>query len=255
MNVLAAVAHPDDIEFMIAGTLLRLKEAGCTIHFWNLANGYCGTEKYSKEEIIEIRRKEAAEAACLAGAEIHPALFDDLGVFYDAPSLARVSAVVREVAPDIIFTHAPTDYMDDHQNVCRLVVMAAFGRGMANYVTEPARPTFSKPVRIYHAMPHGLRDGLGRLLAPDCYVDIGEVIPKKRELLACHRSQKEWLDASQGMDAYLEEMERLSAEMGQMSGRFPSAEGFLRHNHLGFCAASFDPLAELLGSRCIPAAH
>ncbi len=255
MNVLAAVAHPDDIEFMIAGTLLRLKEAGCTIHFWNLANGYCGTEKYSREEIIEIRRKEAAEAACLAGGTIHPALFDDLGVFYDAPSLARVSAVVREVAPDLIFTHAPTDYMEDHQNVCRLVVMAAFGRGMVNYVTEPVRPVFSKPVRVYHAMPHGLRDGLGRLLSPDCYVDVGEMIPKKRELLACHRSQKEWLDASQGMDAYLEEMERLSREMGEMSGRFSHAEAFLRHNHLGFCAADFDPLAELLGSRCIPAKH
>ena len=255
MEVLAAVAHPDDIEFMTAGTLLRLKEAGCNIHFWNLANGYCGTQAHSREEIIKIRRKEAAEAAALAGATIHEALFDDLGVFYDAPSLARVSAVVREVAPDIVITHAPTDYMEDHQNVCRLVVMAAFGRGMTNYVSEPPRPVFNKSVRVYHAMPHGLRNGLGQLLSPDCYVDIGEMIPKKKELLACHRSQKDWLDASQGMGAYLEEMERLCAEMGRMSGRFPFAEGFLRHNHLGFCPADFDPLAEILGGHCIPASH
>jgi LmbE family N-acetylglucosaminyl deacetylase len=43
MKVLAAAAHPDDIEFMMAGTLLRLKDAGCEIHLWNLANGCCGS--------------------------------------------------------------------------------------------------------------------------------------------------------------------------------------------------------------------
>jgi len=254
MNVLAAVAHPDDIEFMIAGTLLRLKEAGCSIHFWNLANGSCGTQQYGREEIVEIRRQEAAEAASLAGGTIHPALFDDLAVFYDAPSLARTAAIVREIAPDIVITHAPSDYMEDHQNVCRLIVSSVFSRGMTNFVSDPPRPFFNKPVRVYHALPHGLRDGLGRLVSPHLYVDIGSAIPKKRDLLACHRSQKEWLDASQGMGAYLEEMERLSAEMGRMSGRFEYAEAFMRHHHLGFCPPDFDPLAEYLGAHCIPAA-
>mgnify|MGYP000867140096 CR=1 FL=1 len=41
--VLAAVAHPDDIEFMMAGTLFLLKQAGAEIHLWNLANGCCGS--------------------------------------------------------------------------------------------------------------------------------------------------------------------------------------------------------------------
>ena len=31
MRTLAIAAHPDDIEFMMAGTLLRLKDAGCEI--------------------------------------------------------------------------------------------------------------------------------------------------------------------------------------------------------------------------------
>ncbi len=255
MNVLAAVAHPDDIEFTIAGTLLLLKEAGCTVHFWNLCNGYLGTQQYPREEIIRLRRAEAAESAKLAGAEYHDALFDDLGVFYDASSLAKTSAVIREIAPDIIFTHAPADYMEDHEGVCRLTVMAAFSRGMTNYVTDPVRPIFNKPVALYHAMPHGIRNNLGRLVEPDLYVDIESVIAKKRELLSCHRTQKEWLDASQGMDAYLEEMERLCAEMGAMSGKFPFAEGFQRHNHLGFCAPDFNPLADLLGGRLISAAR
>ena len=36
-------AHPDDIEFYMAGTLLLLKQAGCEIHYMNLASGNCGS--------------------------------------------------------------------------------------------------------------------------------------------------------------------------------------------------------------------
>ena len=36
---LASAAHPDDIEFMMAGTLLLLKETGAEIHMWNLSIG------------------------------------------------------------------------------------------------------------------------------------------------------------------------------------------------------------------------
>jgi len=52
--VLAASAHPDDIEFMMAGTLLLLKEAGAEIHMWNLANGHCGTASSSKRFLAKV---------------------------------------------------------------------------------------------------------------------------------------------------------------------------------------------------------
>lgn len=244
--VLAAAAHPDDIEFMMAGTLLRLKDAGARIHMWNLANGHCGTDCHGRKEIIRIRAAEAEASARLAGATSHPPLFDDLAVFYDKPSLARVAAVVRAVRPAIILTHSPQDYMEDHQNVCRLVVTAAFARGMRNFETEPASGVFEDPVAVYHAMPHGLRDGMGQVIKPDAYVDASAVLDRKRAMLACHASQKEWLDASQGVDSYLTEMERMSAEVGRMSGRFAHAEGWRRHTALGFGPGGFDPIKELL---------
>ena len=244
--VLAAAAHPDDIEFMMAGTLLRLKDAGAAIHMWNLANGHCGTARLSREEIIRVRAAEAEASARLAGAVSHPPLFDDLAVFYDATSLARTAAVLRAIRPTLILTHSPHDYMEDHQNVCRLLVTAAFSRGMVNFVTEPPRPAWEAPVALYHALPHGLRDGVGRLVVPDVYVDTAPVLARKRAMLACHASQKEWLDVSQGMNAYLNEMERMSAEAGRMSGRFAHAEGWRRHGTLGFGPEGFDPMKERL---------
>jgi LmbE family N-acetylglucosaminyl deacetylase len=73
-SVLALGCHPDDIEFMMAGTLFLLKEAGCSLHYMNLANGSCGTTQYSAEEIVRIRREEAQTAAQLLGAEYHESL-------------------------------------------------------------------------------------------------------------------------------------------------------------------------------------
>jgi len=249
MIALAAAAHPDDIEFMMAGTLLRLKDAGCEIHLWNLANGCCGSDQLSREEAAAVRWQEAQASAAMAGGTAHPSLFDDLGIFYDAFSLAKVAAVIRLIQPDIILTHSPQDYMEDHQNAARLVVTGVFMRGMKNAETVPPVASCGKAAAVYHALPHGLRDALRQPVEPHFYTDITGVLARKRALLACHASQKDWLDATQGMDAYLDDMERLSREVGTMSGRFEFAEGWRRHSHLGFGPEDFDPLQDLLGVR------
>ena len=83
------------------------------------------------------------------------------------------------------------------------------------------------------------------------YVDIGETIATKREMLACHKSQKEWLDVSQGMDAYLEVMTDFGRQVGALSGQFEYAEGWRRHSHLGYSAKEIDPLSVALGDLCL----
>jgi N-acetylglucosamine malate deacetylase 1 len=248
-KVLAAAAHPDDIEFMMSGTLLRLKDAGCEIHLWNLANGCCGSSTLSAEQAASVRWEEAQRSAHLAGGSIHPPLFNDLEIFYDAASIARVAGVVREIQPEIILTQSPQDYMEDHQNTVRLVVTAAFSRGMKNFRTDPAREPYDRPVAVYHALPHGLRDSLRQFIEPHFYIDITSVLARKRALLACHASQKEWLDVSQGMDAYLVEMEAMARQVGRESGRYEFAEGWRRHSHLGFAEEDFDPLNAILAAK------
>jgi len=62
-----------------------------------------------------------------------------------------------------------------------------------------------------------------------------------------HQSQKEWLDVSQGLDSYLNSMQEMSEEVGKLSKCFKYAEGWRRHNHLGFSDKDHSPLAEALG--------
>jgi len=246
----AVGAHPDDIEFYFAGTLLRLKEKGAEIHVWNLANGSCGTALHDRDEIVRIRAQEARDSAAIAGAIAHEPLADDLALFHEPGLLARAAAVVREIKPAIILAHSPQDYMEDHQNACRLAVSAAFARGMRNYATNPPREPWDGQTAIYHCVPHGLRDGLRRLVRSGQYVDVGPVMETKRKMLTQHRSQKDWLDASQGLGAYVSEMERFCRELGRMSGLFQYAEGWRRHLHIGFGAKDYDPLAQWLGDAC-----
>jgi LmbE family N-acetylglucosaminyl deacetylase len=245
-TVLAAAAHPDDIEFMMAGTLLLLKDAGCHIHIWNLADGRCGTDTLPPEKITTIRWQETQHSARLAGATAHPPLFPDIAIFYDACSLAKVAAVLRTIRPHIILTHCPTDYMEDHQNCARLITTAAFTRSMPNFPTDPPVPTWHGHVALYHAMPHGLRDALRRPVRPHFTIDISSVLERKKQMLACHTSQKDWLDKTQGMDAYLHDMENMARTLAAATGHFTHAEGWLRHNHLGFAPEDCHPIQQLI---------
>lgn len=246
---MAIGAHPDDVEFMMAGTLVLLKEAGFETHLMNLASGSCGSATVPASKLRAVRRREGRAAAEVLGAVFHAGLVDDLEVYYERKTLRRLAAVIREVGPSILLVPSPQDYMEDHTNACRLAVTAAFVRGMPNFVTEPRRRPVDGDVTVYHAMPHGLRDSLRQRVMAGAYVNTSEVMEQKARALAEHRSQQAWLDTSQKMNAYLATQEGFSLEVGRMSGKFRHAEGWRRHLHYGFCGEGADPLREVLGRK------
>jgi LmbE family N-acetylglucosaminyl deacetylase len=246
-RVFAVGAHPDDVEFVMAGTLILLKQAGYEIHVMHIANGSCGSMDLPPGEIARIRADEARNAARLVGAHYHPPLVNDIEIFYEKALLARVGAVLREVNPRILLVPSAQDYMEDHMIASRLAVTAAFCRGMPNFPTDPPREAAAATITVYHAQPHGNRDPLGNVVRPGLFVDITSVRSRKREMLNCHQSQKKWLDQTQGMDSYLDTMDGFAREVGALSGRFEYAEGFRRRLHYGFCDENDDPLAEAMG--------
>ncbi len=250
-SAIAIGAHPDDIEFYMAGTLLLLKKAGYEIHYLNVASGNCGSAIYNSAATRSIRNTEARAAAKILGAQFHPSLADDLEIFYNLELLRGLAAVVREVKPGIVLTHSPFDYMEDHTNTSRLAVAAAFTRGMPNFRTTPVRPVADYETTVYHAMPHGLCDQLRRRIVPGLFVNTTSTHKTKRDALARHKSQSSWLDVSQGLNSYLLAMEDMSREIGRMSKHFQHAEGWRRHLHLGFCAAGTDPLSQVLAKNCL----
>ncbi len=244
---IAIAAHPDDIEFCMAGTLLLLKRAGYDVHYLTLASGSCGSTRTNARQTRAIRKREARAAAQILGAEFHACLTGDLEIIYGLELLRPLAAIIREVKPGIVLTHSPQDYMEDHMATARLAVTAAFARGMRNFRTLPSRKAVEFDTCVYHAMPHGLCDGLRRRIVPGVFVNTTEVHEIKRHALAAHKSQQSWLNESQGFSAMLQEMDGMSRTLGKLSRQFAHAEGWRRHLHLGFAGQEIDPMREALG--------
>ena len=251
-TAMAIAAHPDDIEFMMSGTLMRLGGAGWNLHYMNLANGCCGSMEHDAITTARIRENEAQRAAALLGAVWHPPLVNDLEIFYQKELLRKLASIIREVAPDILLIHSPVDYMEDHTNACRLAISAAFVRGVPNYQTDPQLAPIDKPVTIYHAMPHELCDAFGDPVKARMFVDVTDLMDRKRQALSAHASQKSWLDHSQGMDSYILNMESMTKQVGEQSALFEYAEGWQPHSHMGFCDRDANPLKDALANHFAP---
>jgi LmbE family N-acetylglucosaminyl deacetylase len=248
-TVLAVGAHPDDVEFNMAGTLALLAQAGFEPHMMNVARSNLDSNELPEAEITRIRRREAERSAAVIGAVYHPPIVDDLMIFYENKLLRQMTAIVRKIRPTIVLLPSLSDYMEDHTNTARLVITACFSRAMRHYRSDPPREATDQDVYLYHAQPHLNRDGMRTLVVPDLFVNVTGAIDTKLDMLGCHESQRQWLDETQGLDDYLDSMRQSAAEVAQMSARpgWEYAEGFRQHSHVGFSAADRDILRELLG--------
>ena len=70
MNVLAISCHPDDMEIMCAGTLLKCKERGDKVTVCHVCNGDMGHEVIGPAELRVMRIEEAKRSAAMAGFDV-----------------------------------------------------------------------------------------------------------------------------------------------------------------------------------------
>lgn len=253
-RVLAFGCHPDDVEFMAAGTLCLLAQCGFEIHVATMTGGDAGHPTLAQKEIREIRLREAETAAAILGATYHYAGGNDLEVDYSAEYRRMAVRVMREVDPLIVLTHPPMDYLIDHEETSRLVRTAAFAAPVPNYAREDARARedatgpASRVPYLYYWNALGLRDIFGRPLPLTCVVNITSVIDRKAEALACHASQREWLAYINKWDAYIENMRDQSCDQGVIIGA-AYGEGFIQHLGCGHPADNI--LGAVLKERCV----
>ncbi|MPZ20517.1 MAG: PIG-L family deacetylase [Luteitalea sp.] len=235
-RVLAVMAHPDDVEILIGGTLLHLVAEGWSAGIITRTAGDGGSnEARTKEEISRIRHAEAKASADSIGAWYACAGLMDAEVFANAESVRTIVELLRTFAPDVVITHSPTDYMVDHEETSRTVRSAVFAAAIPLYQTRrvpPAKPVAATPV-LYYADPVEGTDPMGRRLWPEFYVDISDRIEEKGRLLSHHASQREWLRAHHGIDEYIKRMTQWAASYGRECG-VAHAEGFRQHLGHGY---------------------
>jgi LmbE family N-acetylglucosaminyl deacetylase len=218
LRVLAIGAHPDDVELFCAGTLARCAQRGDKVTIALACKGDSASMDLPGDEITKIRSREALSAARVLGAELIQMGMSDYGVDVNLQTKQIVSDVIREAAPDVIFTHYHTDYGSDHNNTFVLVRDAALAATVSNFRTS--LPAVSQIPLIYMWEPLA-----GYEFQPETYVDITQTFSSKVKMLNCHRSQREWFRRRGGVD-FLDYIEVVAKFRGYQSG-VKLAEGFV----------------------------
>ncbi|MCD9021551.1 PIG-L deacetylase family protein [Cohnella silvisoli] len=210
MRVLAIGAHPDDVEALCGGTLAKCAARGDEVTIMIATNGNVGSPTLSREEIAEIRKKEAEASAALIGADLIWLGFDDEFLFHDRSTRLAFINAIRRANPDFMFVHGPNDYHPDHRICGEIAIDCRIP------VTVPLIETEYPPMeKIPHVF---IMDNIGSIgFEPEVYVDITETIETRGQMLKCHASQDIWLKHVYGMD-YIEFLARPAAMRGMAIG-------------------------------------
>ena len=201
-SILCIAAHPDDIEFTIAGSVACWTREERTVNFCLVTTGGAGTNEYtpSGDGLVPIRETELHEAARILGVSDVVLLGYTDGVLEATLELRRdLTRVIRRLRPDVVVCSDPTvryygnEYMNhpDHRAAASAALDAVFPsaetRGIfPELLTEGLAPHKVKEVLISGADP------------ADTWVDITSTIDTKVASLRAHRSQVgpgEWVDA------------------------------------------------------------
>ncbi len=242
-TILGLHAHPDDLDILAGGALKLLADRGHEVVFATATAGEGGSAEFGSDETARIRQVEAKAAAALAGGAYRCLGFPDLGVFNDDPSRRVVTELLRAVRPDIVITASPADYHPDHEAISVLVRDACFAAPVANYRTGPSQALETIPT-LYFTDAVGGRDREGAKLARDFGVDVGSVFETKLAMIACHRSQEDWVAKQHGIAALGPHMEAWTRKVGADFG-VSFAEGFRQYRHTPYPKAPV--LQSLLG--------
>lgn len=215
MTILAAGAHPDDIEICCAGTLAKYAQEDHKVYISVTCRGNGGTKHLSVNEIVKIRAEEAKGAATVIGGELIMLNFGDGEVFHNRESLTTFIDLIRRTKPDIIFTHSPEekDWHNDHSITRQLIIDASIWATHRNLGMKTAYPSTEITPSLFYFEPYIT----GFNSFPTHYVDITSTFEIKKKALSMHKSQISFLKELFGPDP-LEYVEMRARIYGLQSG-------------------------------------
>ena len=188
VDVLAIAAHPDDMELICGGTLIRAQMLGRSTGILDLAAG-----EMASRGTPALRAEEAARAAKVMGVSVRENMgFPDGGIQNTPETRAKVAVVIRRLQPKIVITHSLHGRHPDHPIVAQLVRDACFVAGLKK--VEPNIP-IHRPLKVIHAL--SFREDHQK---PTFVVDISDSFDKKLEAISCYQSQ--FGDAVQAGEVY-----------------------------------------------------
>ena len=195
MNILAIGAHPDDIEYGCAGTLIKYAERGHHIYLMVLTSGQEGGSS-------EIRKQEQENAAELMSVQkIFWGGYHDTQLPLNKELIEKIEEVLGEVNPDLILVNYGDDTHQDHRILTQATMSATRYVRNVLFFEVPTTQNFN----------------------PQVFVDISDTLERKSQVLNAHASQVMKTNIE---DMYIIELARANATFRGIQGRIKFAEAF-----------------------------
>jgi LmbE family N-acetylglucosaminyl deacetylase len=197
MNVLAIGAHPDDVEIGCGGALLAHRQAGDEVTILVMSDGNDGRGPNRRID-------EQEEAARSLGAELIWGGFRDGSVPEGKESIDVIEMALIRAKADLVYTHCVRDTHQDHRATAAATVSATRNVSRVLFYESPTSVGF----------------------APNFYVNIGNLVEAKLDLIRCHISQviKNGIVDLEALEA--------QARFRGFASRSRQAEGFEIHRFL-----------------------
>ena len=193
ITILVVAAHPDDIEFGLAGSVARWTDEGHRVVYCLVTDGAAGSNQPDADlrALAELRRQEQLAAAQIVGVhEVRFLGYAD-GTLQPTIELRReLTRLIRELRPYRVVCQDPTtvffgnSYINhpDHRAAGEATLYAVFP-------SAETRPIFPELLSEGYEPHHVSELYLDLTLAPDTYVDISDSIERKLAALRCHATQ------------------------------------------------------------------
>ncbi|MCU0494459.1 MAG: PIG-L family deacetylase [Chloroflexaceae bacterium] len=220
-TILVIAAHPDDIEFGLAGSVARWTHEGNHVAYCIITDGAAGSNDPNTDLLALVQQREAEQraAAAIVGVTDVRFLHYKDGTLQPTLELRReLTRLIRELRPYRVVCQDPTTvfvrdgYINhpDHRAAGEAAIYAVFP-------SAETRPIFPELLAEGYEPHHVSELYMTLTLQPDTVVDISDFMEQKQASLVCHVSQV-------GQEAADWVRER-AAELGQEAG-FPYAESF-----------------------------
>jgi LmbE family N-acetylglucosaminyl deacetylase len=217
-SAMVIVAHPDDAEFTMAGTVAAWTRAGCHVTYVLCTDGNAGSHEpgMTREKLAQIRRTEQRAACAMLGVSDVVFLGYDDGQLQPTLDLRRdLVRVIRQYKPEVVLTSDPTRFFSGDRYINHPDHRAA-GQAALDAVAPAAQmpllwPETGEPHKVHRVYVYGNGE-------PNEWVDITETIDQKIEALKQHASQLGDWDPTERIKGW-------SAETGKDQG-LDHAESF-----------------------------
>ncbi len=192
-SVMVVVAHPDDAEFMTAGTVARWTRAGANATYVIVTKGDKGSDdpEMTPSNLAEVREREQRAAGTLLGVTSFEFMGYPDGYLEHTLELRRdIARLIRRHRPEVVICFDPTNrfFSDSYVNHPD---HRASGDATIDAVFPTARDRLTFPELLADGLePHKVSQlWLGGTAQPNVWVNIADTLKLKCKALLAHPSQ------------------------------------------------------------------